>query len=95
MIRTQELNGLDGVEVYHQHQHEIVAVLLDMTMPKLDGKGCFRELRRINKDVKVVLSSGYNEQEATSRFNGKGLSGFLQKPYHPDMLDAVFKDILS
>jgi len=84
------VNGLDGVEVYRQHQHEIVAVLLDMTMPKLDGKGCFRELRRINKDVKVVLSSGYNEQEATSRFTGKGLAGFIQKPYHPDALENIF-----
>ncbi|MFQ5518948.1 MAG: ATP-binding protein, partial [Mariprofundus sp.] len=62
------VDGLDGVEVYRQHQDKIAAVLLDMTMPKLDGHGCFRELKRINPQVKVVLSSGYNEQEATSQF---------------------------
>jgi len=85
------VDGLNGVAVYRQHQHEIVAVLLDMTMPTLDGKGCFRELRRINKDVKVILSSGYNEQEATGLFSGKRLAGFIQKPYHPDVLaDVVF-----
>ncbi|MDX8392093.1 MAG: PAS domain S-box protein [Mariprofundaceae bacterium] len=79
-------DGEQGVAVYRQHQDKIVAVLLDMTMPKLDGKGCFRELRRINKDVRVVLSSGYNEQDATNRFAGQGLAGFVQKPYSPEAL---------
>lgn len=80
------VDGEDGVNIYRAHQTEIVAVLLDMTMPKLDGKACFRELRRINENVKVILSSGYNEQEATSLFTGKGLAGFIQKPYSPDFL---------
>jgi len=87
-------NGEHGLEVYRQHQSEIIAVLLDMTMPKLDGKGCFRELRRINKDVRVILSSGYNEEDATSRFAGQGLSGFIQKPYSPkdlrEKIQAIF-----
>jgi len=89
------VDGLDGVEVYRQHQHSIVAVLLDMTMPRLDGKGCFRELRRINPDVQVILSSGYNEQEATSRFTGKGLASFVQKPYMPEVLMAALNSAIS
>lgn len=80
------IDGEDGVNIYRAHQTEIVAVLMDMTMPKMDGQACFRELRRINENVKVVLSSGYNEQEATSLFTGKGLAGFIQKPYSPDFL---------
>ncbi len=88
-------DGEQGVEVYHKHQHKIVAVLLDMTMPKLDGKGCFRELRRINKDVQVILSSGYNEQDATNRFVGQGLAGFIQKPYTPEVLWATMKEALE
>ena len=60
---------------------EIVVVLLDLTMPHLDGEETFRELRRLRPDVRVILSSGYNEQETTDRFAGKGLAGFLQKPY--------------
>jgi len=58
-------------------------------MPKMDGKGCFRELRRMNPDVKVILSSGYNEQDATSRFVGKGLAGFIQKPYSPETMKVA------
>ena len=80
------LDGSDALQVYRKHESEIVAVLLDMTMPKMDGKECFRELRRINPEVKVILSSGYNEQDATSRFVGQGLAGFLQKPYAPEAL---------
>jgi len=82
-------NGLEALGVYRSHQHEIVGVLMDMTMPKMDGKACFRELRHINPDVKVVLSSGYNEQEATSQFAGQGLAGFIQKPYSPETLSEI------
>ncbi|MDQ6974531.1 MAG: response regulator [Mariprofundaceae bacterium] len=70
----------------------ISVVLLDMTMPNMDGKACFRELRRINEDVKVVLSSGYSEEDATARFNGKGLAGFIQKPYSPEQLATIMCD---
>ena len=86
-------DGMQGVEIYRTHQDDIVVVLLDMTMPKLDGKGCFRELRRINGDVRVVLSSGYNEQDATNRFAGQGLAGFIQKPYTPEALRAKMREL--
>jgi len=89
------IDGCDGVDVYRQHQNEIVMVLLDMTMPNLDGLGCFNELKFINRDVKVVLSSGYNEADAVSHFSGKGLSGFIQKPYKPDDLKEVMRKILT
>ncbi|MDQ6957692.1 MAG: PAS domain S-box protein [Mariprofundaceae bacterium] len=88
-------DGEQGVEVYRKHQDKIVAVVLDMTMPKLDGKGCFTELRRINKNVRVVLSSGYNEQDTTNRFAGQGLAGFIQKPYPPEALRAKMKEVLE
>jgi len=87
-------NGLEALEVYRSHQQDIVGVLMDMTMPKMDGKACFRELRHINPDVKVVLSSGYNEQEATSQFAGQGLAGFIQKPYSQEtLIDIMHKAI--
>ncbi len=88
-------DGEEGVAVYREHCDEIVAVLLDMTMPKLDGKACFRELRRVNPDVRVILSSGYNEQDATSRFAGQGLAGFIQKPYAPEALREAMRKALA
>ncbi|MDQ6980577.1 MAG: MHYT domain-containing protein [Ghiorsea sp.] len=80
------LGGKQGVEVFKEHQDNIQFVLLDMTMPDMDGKECFRLLRVIKPDVQVILSSGYNEQEATSQFVGRGLAGFIQKPYSEHVL---------
>ena len=74
-------DGREAIEIYKKNKDKIDAVLLDMTMPHLNGEEAFRELRRINKDVIVVLTSGYNEQEATGRFSGKRLAGFIQKPF--------------
>ena len=51
----------------------------------------FREMRRIKTDVRVILTSGYNEQEVTQRFVGKGLAGFIQKPYTIEALRNVFR----
>ena len=56
-------------------------VILDLTMPHMDGEQCFRELRIYNPDVKVLMSGGFSELEVTQKFVGKGLAGFIQKPY--------------
>ncbi|WP_143144883.1 hybrid sensor histidine kinase/response regulator [Mariprofundus micogutta] len=79
-------DGIEGLAAYRERCDEIGIVLLDMTMPRMNGEECFRQLRQIDPDVCVLLSSGYNEQEATSRFAGKGLAGFIQKPYTPQQL---------
>lgn len=74
-------DGQEAVEIFREHQNRIVCVLLDLTMPKLGGDETFRELRRIRPDVRVILSSGYNEENATERFDRLELAGFIQKPY--------------
>ncbi len=75
-------DGDSGIELFKTHHQEIDLVLLDLSMPGLNGAGTFQELRKIDTAVKVVLSSGYDEAEATRRFIGQGLAGFLQKPYN-------------
>ncbi len=74
-------DGREGVTMFQAHADTIACVLLDMTMPRLDGEAAFREIRAIRPDAKVILCSGFSEQEATTRFLGKGLAGFLSKPY--------------
>jgi len=64
-------------------------------MPHLDGEVAFSELRRIRSDVRVVLMSGFNEQEAVSKFTGKGLASFLQKPFGFEELNHVLRQVLS
>ena len=64
-------------------------------MPEMDGHEAFRALRAIDKNVKVVLSSGYNEKHAVVQFNGKGLDGFIQKPYRTQQLLAVLEAAIA
>jgi PAS domain S-box-containing protein len=83
-------DGREAMEIYQQENGNIDLVLLDMTMPRMNGQETYREMRRINPSVRVLLSSGYNEREATESFAGKGLAGFIQKPYKPlDLVHAV------
>jgi two-component system, cell cycle sensor histidine kinase and response regulator CckA len=70
-----------AVERFATCPHEFVAVLLDLTMPVMNGEEALRKIKAIRSDIPVVLSSGYNEIEAMGRFAESGLAGFLQKPY--------------
>ncbi len=88
-------DGREALEVFRQNHGNIDVVLLDMTMPHMNGEETFRELRRLDPQVRVVLSSGYNEQDATYRFAGKGLAGFIQKPYRSAELMEKIKQALS
>ncbi len=88
-------NGREGVEFLKEHGDGIDLVILDMTMPELSGKETFRLMREIHPDVKVLLTSGYNEQDTISKFAGKGLAGFLQKPVSMAALTEKMKALLG
>ncbi len=74
-------DGIEALEIMREHGHEIGCVILDLTMPRLDGEATFRKLKALHPNSRVILSSGYMEREATERFSTLGLAGFLQKPY--------------
>jgi PAS domain S-box-containing protein len=88
-------HGREALDLFRLRGEEIVAVVLDLTMPEMGGEETFRELRRIRTDVPVLLSSGYNEQDVTSRFAGKGLAAFVQKPYRPEDLLGKLREVLE
>lgn len=83
-------DGRQAVELFTSHAAEFAAVLLDVTMPNLDGTQTFYELRKIRPDLPVILSSGYLEHEATREIVDQRLAGFLHKPYLPmDLIEKV------
>jgi len=88
-------DGREAVRVFERESARISCVILDLTMPHMDGDEAFRELRRLNRDVRVIMSSGYNQQEVTQRFAGKGLVGFLQKPYNLPALVGALRSALA
>lgn len=88
-------DGREGLEIFRGMQGKIRAVVLDLTMPHMDGETAFRELRLIDPTIQILLMSGFNEQEAVSRFAGKGLAGFIQKPFTPDALIRKLGEVLE
>jgi CheY-like chemotaxis protein len=88
------VDGREALELYARHGSEIRLVVLDMTMPLLDGEACFLALRELDPQAKIVMTSGYSEQEVVAHFVGKGLAGFVQKPYKADVLLGKIRDIL-
>lgn len=81
-------NGQRAVELAREHTFD--CVLLDLTMPGLSSEETLQQLREINPALRVVLMSGYTEQDATARFANTPLDGFVQKPFTPlDLRDRV------
>ncbi len=74
-------DGAAAIDIFKRHRDDIACVILDLTMPHMDGEQALRELRALDPGVQVLLSSGFSEQEITQRFTGWGLTGFIQKPY--------------
>ena len=86
-------DGRHAVTVFAQTP-DIIFVVMDLTMPHMDGEQCFRELRQLQPDLKVVMSSGYSEHEVSQKFYGKGLAGFVQKPYTLSSLKKSLRAML-
>jgi CheY-like chemotaxis protein len=88
-------NGLKAIELYQQHTPKIVCIILDLAMPKMDGAETFKELHRQGVGVPVILSSGYDEKNATDRFADEGLAAFIQKPYEVNTLKGVLSKLIN
>jgi len=87
-------DGRAGVHACIEHTAEITLVLLDMSMPGMDGEETFRAIRERSR-VPVVLMSGYGEMEATRRFSSSGLAGFLQKPFSSEHLSEQLRRVFQ
>ena len=74
-------NGVEAVKIFRLLGQDVDLVLLDLTMPHMDGAQTLVELRRLVPEVKVLLSSGYSRHETMRRFSGQEVSGFVAKPY--------------
>lgn len=79
-------DGQEGVELFRAHADDVRLVLLDLTMPHMDGRQAMERIRQIRPNVRVLLSSGYDEQEASEELSSNRTTAFIQKPYRADQL---------
>ena len=88
-------DGLEALEAFQAKREHIRLVLMNLTMPRMDGEEAFHALQRAGLRAPVILSSGFSREEALQRFQGKGLAGYLERPYRfPELLQVV-RDSLS
>ncbi len=95
MTVVTAVDGQDAVDVYRRRGDEIGCVIMDLTMPRMDGEQAYRELRRIRADVAVIISSGYDEQDVTPRFGTDGPVTFIQKPYELARLAGALRRVFG
>ena len=74
-------NGQEALDIYKQNQNEIKLILLDMVMPVKSGKDTLFEIRKIDKNIKIIMTSGFKLDQTSNLINKKGANDFLQKPY--------------
>jgi len=88
-------SGREAVATYGMFGPSVGAVILDMAMPDMDGQQCFRALRRLDPDVKVILCTGGPADAATESVLGQDAAGFIQKPYQGEQLGAAIAKALE
>ena len=87
-------DGLRAVEAFRERPKAFQCVVLDLTMPVMDGEEAFRALRSIRPDVPVILCSGYSSQEILARFDEERPDGFLEKPFTSDALLSLISQVV-
>jgi CheY-like chemotaxis protein len=88
-------SGFEGITKFRETPYDFSLVLLDLTMPFMDGEETFRRLREIRPDVQVVLCTGFIQHDRLSRLKLAGLAGFLRKPIPPNEIAGFVRSTLA
>ena len=88
-------SGREAVDVYRNSPDDVDLVLLDMIMPGMGAGDTYEELKAINPEIKVLLSSGYGLDQKAGAIIDRGCNGFIQKPFNMKVLEEKIGEILK
>jgi len=88
-------DGAEALELFQARHADLALVLMDLTMPRVDGREAFLRMKEVDPSVPVVLTSGYSEQHVAADFASGGLAGFLPKPYNRTQFESVLRRALE
>ena len=88
-------NGLEAFEVFQKNYADIDAVVMDLIMPKMDGREAFEKIRSIDQNCKVIISSGFAKDENLKDLTEMGLAGFIRKPFRDFELSQILAKVLK
>jgi nitrogen-specific signal transduction histidine kinase/CheY-like chemotaxis protein len=89
------VDGLDGLEQFRANPGAFALVLLDLTMPRLDGAKTLSAIRELRPDTPVLMMSGFSEQEVAARFGSDRPDGFMEKPFRLARLREKVQAVLA
>jgi two-component system cell cycle sensor histidine kinase/response regulator CckA len=83
-------NGIDGIALYKKNKEHIACIILDLTMPRMSGRETYQQLKQIDKNAKIILSTGHGRDKMAQEIIALGVHGVIQKPYRiEDLLRLV------
>jgi|GEM_PF-686958 len=88
-------DGEKGLEIYRKEKETIALVLLDLVMPKMNGRQTFIALKEMEPQVKILLSSGFNPDDSLEDLFSQETMGFIQKPYLQSELNRKISEVLK
>ena len=88
-------DGLEALQVFESNRDRLRLILMDLTMPRMDGEEAYQALRNLGMLIPVILTSGFCEADVLDHFHGKGIAGFLQKPYRLRLLVLAVRKALD
>ena len=88
-------DGKTSIEIYTAKGDQIDMVVLDYVMPGMGGREVFEALRRLDPEVRVLLSSGYSSNNQVAHMIDQGCKGFIQKPYDAGRMARKIREILD
>jgi signal transduction histidine kinase len=86
--------GQDALDFYKQNRNDIKYAIIDLKMPHMDGRTVSNKLREINPDLKIIFTSGFDDQPINGE-DQKGVVGFLKKPYSIKKVSSSLEGILA
>lgn len=87
-------NGEEAVKIVRENGDSIDLVILDMIMPKMNGRDCFLALKALRPGISIILSSGFTRKEDVADMRKLGLAGFIQKPFKSVALSKIVSETL-
>jgi PAS domain S-box-containing protein len=91
---TTAHDGVEALEYYREHVSDIDLVIIDMVMPRMGARECFRKLKALDPNVVAILSTGYVQNDSVQEIMTDGMSAFIQKPYQLGQLAAVVEQVM-
>ncbi len=89
------VDGQQGLEKFEAQHEEIDLVIMDMIMPRMNGRDCFKAMKERDHNVRMILSSGFTPEQDLKEMLDQGLCDFIHKPYHREELSQVVARVLA